>query len=427
MMLIVVAVFIAFLMIGMPISFVIGFSSMTASFLNNGISPTAITTKLITGIDTFPLMAGAFFILAGEIMSTGSITIRLVEFSKVIIGRVRGGTALTAVAASVFFAGISGAAVADLAAVGSILTPAMKHEGYDDDFATALPVAASIVGPIIPPSTIMVIYAMATGSSVGALFMAGVVPGLLMGVFIGALTYYYSVKRNYPRNEAPFPGWRQFLIILRKALLVLAMPIIIVGGILSGVFTATESGNIAAVYAVILSTLVYREYTLKDLYKAMVNSSVVISIALLVISTASSLSWIFSVGQLPQKALILMTGLSDNPYIFLLLLNLLLFIAGMFLDPGAAIILLAPVLIPLSKFFMLDPLHLAIVVCLNLTVGLITPPVGVCLYVGAGIGKISLERVIRQVIPYVIIEFIVVLLITYFPAISLALPRALGF
>lgn len=427
MLFIVALIFVIFLIVGTPISFVIGISSMTASFVNHGISPTALTTKLITGIDTFPLMAGAFFILAGEVMSTGSITSRLVDFSKVIIGRVRGGSALTTVAASVFFAGISGAAVADLAAVGSILTPGMKHEGYDEDFATALPVAASIVGPIIPPSTIMVIYAMATSGSVGALFMAGIIPGLIMGGAIGILAYYYSVKRKYPRNDEPFPGIRQFLVLFRKAILVLVMPLIIVGGVLSGVFTATESGNIAAVYALFLSVFIYREYSLKNLYKVLVNSSVTISIALLVISTATSLSWIFAVEQIPQKALVFMTNFTNSPIVFLLLLNILLFIAGMFLDPGAAIILLAPVLVPLGHYFMLDPLHLAIVVVLNLTVGLITPPVGVCLYVGSGIGKISLERVVRQVVPFVVIDMIVVLLITYLPEISLTLPKALGF
>lgn len=425
--LVVASLFVIFLFVGMPISFTIGFASMMASFLDSGISPTAITTKLVTGIDTFPLMAGAFFILAGEIMSTGSITKRLVEFSKVIIGRVRGGTSLTAVAASVFFAGISGAAVADLAAVGSMLTPAMKQEGYDDDFATALPVAASVVGPIIPPSTIMVIYAMATSTSIGALFIAGILPGILMGGAIGGLAYYYSVKRKYPRNDDPFPGILPFLNIMRKALLVLFMPIIIVGGVLSGAFTATESGNIAAVYALILSVFVYREYSLKDVYKLMVNASVTISIALLVISTASSLAWIFSIMQLPQKALTVMTAFSNSPYVFLLLLNLLLLIAGMFLDPGAAIIILAPMLVPLTRYFNLDPLHMAIVVCLNLTVGLITPPVGVCLYVGAGIGKISIERVIKTVTPFMIMEFGIVLLVTYFPIIALALPRAMGF
>lgn len=425
--LVVSLLFVVFLFVGMPISFTIGFASMMASFLDSGISPTAITTKLVTGIDTFPLMAGAFFILAGEIMSTGSITKRLVEFSKVLIGRIRGGTSLTAVAASVFFAGISGAAVADLAAVGSMLTPAMKQEGYDDDFATALPVAASIVGPIIPPSTIMVVYAMATSTSIGALFVAGIIPGVVMGLAIGGLAYFYSVKRKYPRNDEPFPGFLQFLNIVRKALLVLFMPIIIVGGVLSGAFTATESGNIAAVYALVLSLFVYREYTLKDVYKLMVNASVTISIALLVISTASSLAWIFSIMQLPQKALIAMTTISNSPYVFLLLLNALLLIAGMFLDPGAAIIILAPMLVPLTRYFGLDPLHLAIVVCLNLTVGLITPPVGVCLYVGAGIGKISIERVIKHVTPFMIMEFAIVLMVTYFPIIALALPRALGF
>lgn len=425
--LLVVIAFIILLLAGMPISFTIGLTSMIASFVDSGISPTAITTKLVTGIDTFPLMAGAFFILAGDIMSSGSIINRLVEFSKVFVGRVRGGTSIIYVAASCFISGISGAGVADLAALGSMMMPAMKKEGYDDDFATALPVAASVIGPIIPPSTIMVIYAMATGTSIGALFIAGFIPGFIFALGIGGLAYYYAVKRKYPRHDEPFPNFIGLLKILKKASLVLVMPIIIMGGVLSGVFTATESGNIAVVYAFLISVFVYKEKKFKDFYEVMVNSAVTISIALLVISTASSLAWIFSIMQLPQRALEIMTTISDNKYVFLMLLNVLLAVAGMFLDPGAAIILLAPMLVPLTRFFQIDPLHMAIVVVLNLSVGLITPPVGVCLYVGAGISKISIERVIKAVIPFIIIEFVIVLLITYLPGIALFLPRALGY
>ena len=419
--------FVVLLMVGMPISFTIGLTSMIASFVDSGISPTAITTKLVTGIDTFPLMAGAFFILAGDIMSTGSIIKRLVDFSKLVIGRVRGGTSLIYIAASCFISGISGAGVADLAALGSMLIPAMREEGYDDDFSVALPVAASVIGPIIPPSTIMVIYAMATSTSIGALFMAGIIPGIVFAVGIGGLAYYYAIKRKYPRNEAPFPNMRGLLLILKKASLVLVMPIIIMGGVLSGVFTATESGNIAVVYALIISVFVYREMKLKELYRIMINSAVTISIALLVISTASSLAWIFSIMQLPQKLLALMTTFTNNRYVFLALLNLVLLIAGMFLDPGAAIILLAPMLVPLTRYFNIDPLHMAIVVVLNLSVGIITPPVGVCLYVGAGIGKISIERVIKNVFPFILIEFAIVLFITYVPVVATFLPRLLGF
>ncbi|MEB3101838.1 TRAP transporter large permease [Ferviditalea candida] len=420
-------VFIIFLFVGTPVSFVIGISSMTASFVDKGIPPSAITTKLVTGIDTFPIMAGAFFILAGELMSNGSITKRLIDFSKIIIGRIRGGTAQTSVLASVFFAGISGAAVADLAAVGSILTPAMKKEGYDDTFSTSLPVAASIVGPIIPPSVIMVFYAMATNSSIGALFLAGIVPGILMGLAIMAYTMYLSIKRKYPRNDEPFPGILQFLVIFRKAILVLFMPLIIVGGVLSGVFTATESGNIAVIYALFLSLIVYREYTFKQIYRIFVGSAVTISIALLVISTASSLAWILAVEQLPQRALSIFTGITDTPLYFLILLNIVLLIVGMFLDPGAAVILLAPMLLPLGEYFMIDPLHLAIIVILNLTIGLITPPVGVCLYVGSSIGKIPIEKVVKGVLPFVFIEILVLLFITFIPQISLFLPRLFGF
>ncbi|KUO48812.1 MAG: hypothetical protein APF76_18195 [Desulfitibacter sp. BRH_c19] len=420
-------VFLCFLIIGTPVSFVIGITAMMGGVIDKGISPTALTTRLITGIDTFPLMAGAFFILAGELMSNGSITKRLVQFAKVIIGRVRGGTAQTAVLASTFFAGISGAAVADLAACGSIMIPAMKEEGYDDGFSTAVPVAASVNGPIIPPSVIMVIYAMSTGTSIAALFLAGIIPGILMGVGVMLLVYYFSVKRNYPRNDEKFPPLRVFLKICQKALLVLVMPVIIVGGVISGIFTATESGNIAAVYALLLSVIVYREYSIRDIYRIFVNSAVTISIALLVISTATSLSWILAVEQIPQQAMMLISSITNTPIIFLLVLNIMLLFVGMFLDPGAAIILLAPVLMPLGAHFMIEPLHLAIVVVLNLTIGLVTPPVGVCLYVGAGIGKITIDTLVKNMIPFVIVHILILLLITYIPQISLFVPRLLGY
>lgn len=420
-------IFLGTILIGTPVSFCIGMTAMVACMYDPSLPQTTIVTKLITGIDTFPLLAGAFFIIAGDLMSRGSITKKLIAFSKLIIGKIRGGTAMASVIASVFFAGISGAAVADLAAIGSFLTPAMKEEGYDDEFSTVVPVAASVVGPIIPPSVIMVIYAMSTNGSVAALFLGGILPGVLMGIGLLGMVYYYSVKRNYPKNEDAIPRGKEFVKILLRAIPVLLMPIIIIVGVLGGVFTATESGNIALVYAFILSVVFYREYKFKDIYKIFVNSAVTISISMLVISTASSLSYILAANQVPQAILKIITSVTGSPLMFLFLLNVLLLLCGMFLDPGAAIILLAPVLMPLGSYYGIHPLHMAMVVCLNLTLGVVTPPVGVCLYVGAGIGRVSIDRVVKGILPFVALEFAVVLLVTYFPEISTAIPMLFGY
>lgn len=418
--------FVFFLIIGTPVAYSIGIAAMIASFVDPGIPQTTVVMTFFTGINSFPLLAGVFFVLAGELMSTGSITTRLMEFCRLVIGRVRGATALVAILASTFFAGISGAAVADLAAVGAMTTPAMKAEGYDDEFATVVPVAASVVGPIIPPSNIMIIYAMCTSGSVSAMFLGGILPGILICVSLMAFTVYISKKRNYPKNNDPLPPPRQMLRILSYAIPVLVMPLIVVGGVLSGVFTASESGNIAAVYSLVLSMWVFRDFGFKQLYKILINAGVTIACCFLVLATATALSWILAANQIPQLLLNAITGLTTNPYVFLLLVNICLLIAGMFLDPGAAIILLAPILVTMGNVYGISPLHLAMIVCLNLTLGVVTPPVGVCLYVGAGIGKISIERVVKAIFPFLIIEFICILIVTYFPLVSTFIPSLAG-
>ena len=418
--------FVFFLIIGTPVAYSIGIAAMVASFFDPGIPKTTVVTTFFSGINSFPLLAGVFFVLAGELMSTGSITVRLMNFCRLIIGRVRGATAHVAILASTFFAGISGAAVADLAAVGAMCTPAMKAEGYDDEFATVVPIAASVVGPIIPPSNIMIIYATCTSGSVAAMFMGGIVPGVLICVALMAYTAIIAKKRNYPINREPMPKGKAFAKVIWQAVPVLFMPVIIVGGVLSGAFTASESGNIAAVYALIVSWLFYHDFDIKQIYKVLISSGVTIACCFLVLSTATALSWILAVNQVPQMLLRTITSITTNPYIFLLLVNIVLLIAGMFLDPGAAIILLAPILIQMGTVYGINVLHLAMIVCLNLTLGVITPPVGVCLYVGAGIGKISIEKVVHGIFPYIIIEFICILLVTYFPEISVTVPKLLG-
>ncbi len=421
-----IVAFIFFLFIGTPVAYSIGIAAMVASFVDPGVPQATIVMTFFTGINSFPLLAGVFFVLAGELMSTGSITIRLMEFCRLVIGRVRGATAHVAILASTFFAGISGAAVADLAAVGAMTTPAMKAEGYDEDFATVVPVAASVVGPIIPPSNIMIIYATTTSGSVGAMFLGGVLPGILICVSLMAFTAYLAKKRNYPKNTDPFPPFNEIVRILWGAIPVLIMPLIIVGGVLSGFFTASESGNIAAVYSLVLSMFIFRDFGFKQLYTILVNSAVTIACCFLILSTATALSWILAVNQIPQMLLRAMTGFTTNPYVFLLLVNIVLLLAGMFLDPGAAIILLAPILVNMADVFGIHVLHMAMIVCLNLTLGVVTPPVGVCLYVGAGIGKISIERVVKAILPFVVIEFICILIVTYFPMVSMLIPTLAG-
>lgn len=418
--------FLFFLIIGTPVAYSIGIAAMVASFVDPGVPQATIVMTFFTGINSFPLLAGVFFVLAGELMSTGSITVRLMQFCRLVIGRVRGATAQVAILASTFFAGISGAAVADLAAVGAMTTPAMKAEGYDEDFATVVPVAASVVGPIIPPSNIMIIYAMTTSGSVGAMFLGGVLPGVLICGALMIFTAVLAKKRNYPKNTDPIPPFKEVVKILWGAIPVLIMPLIIVGGVLSGFFTASESGNIAAVYSLVLSMFIFRDFGFKQLYKILVDSSVTIACCFLILSTATALSWILAVNQIPQMLLRAMTGFTTNPYVFLLLVNLVLLLAGMFLDPGAAIILLAPILVNMADVFGIHVLHMAMIVCLNLTLGVVTPPVGVCLYVGAGIGKISIERVVKAIMPFVIIEFICILIVTYFPMVSMLIPTLAG-
>ncbi len=418
--------FVFFLIIGTPVAYSIGIAAMVTSFVDPVIPQTTVTMTFFTGINSFPLLAGVFFVLAGELMSTGSITHRLMEFCRVVIGRVRGATALVAILASTFFAGISGAAVADLAAVGAMTIPTMKDEGYDDDFATVVPVAASVVGPIIPPSNIMIIYAMCTGGSVSALFLGGILPGILISAALMAFTAYISKRRNYPKNTDPMPPFKELLKILSYAIPVLIMPLIVVGGVLSGVFTASESGNIAAVYSLVLSMFLFRDFGWKQLYRILVNAGVTIACCFLVLATATALSWILAVNQVPQVLLRAITGITTSPYVFLLLVVVCLLVAGMFLDPGAAIILLAPILVSMGEVYGIGTLHLAIIVCLTLTLGVVTPPVGVCLYVGAGIGKISIERVVRGMIPFIVIELGCILFITYFPGICTLIPSLLG-
>jgi len=420
-----ILVFIVCLIIGVPIAFCLGISSIAILHTNN-VPLIVIAQRMFTGIDVFPFMAVPFFILAGELMNKSGITTRLVKFSDLFVGHVRGGLSHINIVASMFFAGITGSAVADTSAIGSMLIPAMKEKGFDMDFSAAVTAASSVVGPVIPPSIPMVIFALLSGQSVAALFIAGMLPGILLGLSLLVVSYIISVKRNYPKRDEKI-GWKEFIMSCIHAIVPLMMPLIILGGILSGVFTATEASAIAVVYSLIIGFLVYRNLKIKDLYNIFVNTAKTTGIVFLVIASANIFNWLLSVEQVPQLMASIFKNHISNPLIFLLVLNILLLFLGTFMEGTAAMIITVPLFLPIAVAYGVHPVMFGIIVVLNLMIGLITPPVGLCLYVASGIAKISLEKISIAVIPFLIAEIVTLLIVTYWPFLTLWLPKVLGY
>jgi len=420
-----ILVFIVCLLMGIPIAFCLGISSITILYTNN-VSFMLIAQRMFTGIDVFPFMAIPFFVLAGELMNKSGITTRLVKFSDLFVGHIRGGLSHINIVASMFFAGITGSAVADTSAIGSMLIPAMKEKGFDIDFSAAVTAASSVVGPIIPPSIPMVIFALLSGQSVAALFIAGVLPGILLGFSLLVVSYIISVKKNYPRREEKIE-FKYFIISCINAIVPLMMPMIILGGILSGVFTATEASAVAVDYSLIIGFLVYRSLKIKDLYNIFVDTAKTTGIVFLVIASANIFNWLLSVEQVPQLMASIFTENISNPIVFLLILNILLLFLGTFMEGTAAMIITVPIFLPIAVAYGVNPVMFGIIVILNLMIGLITPPVGLCLYVACGIAKISLEKISLAVIPFLIAEIVTLLIVTYWSFLTLWLPRVLGY
>ncbi len=418
--------FVVALVIGVPIAFVLGVVPMLYLILFRGIPLIAIATKLYAGIDNYVLLALPFFILAGNIMNHTGITKDLVNFARLIVGRMRGALAQVNIVVSIIFAGLTGAAVADTAAIGSILIPAMKEEGYSPEYAAAVTTASSIIGPIIPPSIIMVIYASVTGESVGALFMGGFIPGLLIALSLMILAYYYAVKNNHPKRTERIPFDEGFRIVKRSVIAIL-VPVIIIGGILTGMFTPTEAAAIACLYAFLVGVLYYRTLTLKNIVDSLINSGIVAGTILLIISTSQVFSMVLTLERIPEHIAAAMTSVISNKYVFLLVANVLFFFMGMVMETAASVILLTPILLPIAMEYGVHPLHFALVMLVNLNIGLTTPPVGVCLFTAVPIAKVSMEKMIPKVMPFVAAEMIAVLLITYIPDLILFLPRVTGF
>lgn len=416
--------FVVCFLLGIPLALVLGIAGFSV-ILAMGVPAQLLAQRMFTGIDSFPLMAVPFFILAGDLMNRGGTTARIIDFADSLVGHIRGGLAHANILGSMIFAGISGSSVADTSAIGSILIPSMVKNGYDLDFSTAVTATSSVIGPIIPPSIIMVIYGVSVNVSVGGLFAAGFIPGILLGVALMIVVWKMSIVRNYPKSEG-FSG-RRVLKEFRHAVWALFAPVIILGGILGGVFTPTEAAAVAVVYSFLVGKFVFREIAWKDLPGILFQSGITTGAILLIISLANVFAWVIAANQIPAKLAALFLAATSNPYIFLLLVNILLLIVGLFMETGAAIILLAPILAPVAAKLGIHPLHFGFIVVLNLAIGMATPPVGVCLFVACGISGMSLERLSKAVVPFVFSLIVVLMLVTYVAPISLFLPRFLGF
>ena len=415
---------VATLVIGLPISFVLILSSGFIAF-EKGLPDMLIGQRLFTGLDSFPVMAVPLFIMAGELMNESGITHRIIRLASAFVGHVRTGLCQVAILASMIFAGISGSAVADASALGRVFIPEMEREGYRRDFSAALIAAAAIIGPIIPPSIPMIIYALIVGASVPALFLAGVVPGLLLGVSL-AVTTYFRVRdvAPPPMPRADLPG---LMNALREGIIPLMMPVIILGSILGGVVTPTEAAAVAVLYALVVGLFILRKLTFASLVRAFGSSMLLTGVILLIIAAANLLNWMLTTDQIPQKFAALMTGSVGSPVVYLLVVNVLLLIVGSLIEGMAALIVLVPILAPIAASFGIDPIHFAMVVILNLMIGMLTPPMGICLFVVDGIAKVGLGAILRQVWPLLVAELVVLALVTIFPVLSTGLPHFFGY
>lgn len=418
--------FLFFLLAGMPIAFMLGSISLIYILYTGNIPPMMIPQAMYNGVDSFVLLSILFFILAGSLMNKLGLTKDLILFADLLVGRIRGSLAQINIFVSILFAGLTGAAVADAAAIGSMLIPAMKKQGYSAAYSAAVTAASSIIGPIIPPSIIMVIYAAATGLSVGQLFIAGIVPGLMIGVGLMILSYFYAIKYNHPRREEKIPAAEAFKIV-QRSLAALAVPLIIIGGILLGFFTPTEAAAVACVYSLLLGFLVFKTINFKEVIHSLADAAITSSMILMIISAAKLFSIVLAMESIPQQIGAVILGVTDNKFIFLLMVNIFLIFMGMIMETGANVLLLVPILMPIAMQYGIDPLHFAIVVLVNLNIGLATPPLGVVLFTIVPIAKTSLEKIVVAILPFLATMFATLFLMTYLPDLILFVPRMFGY
>jgi tripartite ATP-independent transporter DctM subunit len=414
--------FAVLLLIGTPIAFALGAAALVA-FLYEGIPAAVAFQQMSSGIAVFTLLTIPFFIFAGEVMQRGGIALRMINFAGSMVGRVRGGLGIVNVLSNMLFGGITGSAVADASALGSVMIPAMRAKGYHADYAVNVTITSALAGIMIPPSHNMVLYSLAAGGgiSITRLFLAGFVPGAIMCLCLGIAAYVVAVRRGYPREA--FPGWRNLVISGLTALPGLLTAVIIIGGALSGVFTVTESGAIGAIYAVLVTTLGYRSLSWADFVAVLKGSVKTTAMVMMLVGAAGAFGYMLALYQVPAKVATALTEVSAQPWVILLLINLVFLILGCIMDMAALILICTPIFLPLVLKIGMDPVQFGMVLMMNLGMGLTTPPVGSCLFVGCAIGGVKMEQVVRTIWPFYAAILIALALTTYIPAVSLTIPH----
>jgi tripartite ATP-independent transporter DctM subunit len=415
---------VAALLVGLPISFALVLGCGYA-ILERGLPDMLLAQRLFTGLDSFPIMAVPLFILAGELMNESGITERIVRLADAFVGHVRTGLCQVSILSSVIFAGISGSAVADASALGRVFIPAMEREGYPREFGAALIAAASVIGPIIPPSIPMIIFALIIQESVAALFLSGVVPGLLLGLALALITYFTT------RGDAPAPRRRarlgELVAAVRQGIIPILMPVIILVTIVGGVVTPTEAAAVAVLYALLVGLFVLRTIRPAALVRVFASSMLLSAVILFIMAAANIVNWLLTTDQVPQRFAAFILGHVGDATTFLLLVNLLLLIVGCLIEGLAAMVVLVPILAPVAAQLGVDPVHFGLVVVLNLMIGLITPPMGLCLFVADGIARVGLPAIMRRIWPFLLAELVVLAAVTFIPGLAVWLPHALGY
>lgn len=424
--LILVLTFLILIAIGVPIAWSIGISSICTMLVSIPMIPafTTVAQRMATGLDSFALLAIPFFVLAGQIMNRGGIARRLIDFAKSLVGALPGGLAHVNIIAAMLFGAISGSAVAAASALGSMLGKTMEDEGYSKEFSAAINVTSSTTGLVIPPSNILIVYSLASGGvSIAALFLAGYLPGILTGLFLMLVAAYWSKRKNFPKGERAKLSqvFRTFIDALPSLFLL----IVVIGGIVAGIFTATEASAVAVLYCLVL-TYIYKEVTFKDVPGIFLSSVGTTAIVMLLIGTSMSMSWIMAYENIPQNIAELLLSISDNKYVILFLINLILLFVGVFMDMTPAVLIFTPIFLPIVTNLGMDPTHFGIIMVLNLCIGLCTPPVGSILFVGVGVAGTTIQKVIRPLLPLFIAMLIALMIVTYVPGLSLWLPNLFG-
>ncbi len=418
--------FLFLLLLNVPIAFAIGISSLLTIFTIGGLPEfMTVAYKIATGIDSFALLAIPFFILAGQLIGQGGIARRLIDFANVLVGRYPGGMAYVNIMTCMLFGAISGSAVAAVSSVGGFMIPLMNKEGYDRDFNASVSITAATTGLLIPPSNVMIVYSLATGGavSIAAIFMAGILPGILMGLGLMVVAGVISVRKKYGKGVRF--GFKEGIVKFFIAIPALLLIVIVLGGILSGVFTATEASAIAVLYALFLSVFVYREVKISQLPKVFLQAGITTAVVFMLIGTSMAMSYVLAHENIPQAISAALLGVSDSPIIILLIINLLLLFVGTFMDMTPAVLIFTPIFLPIVTQLGVHPIHFGIIMILNLCIGICTPPVGSCLFVGCGIAETTITKVIRPIMPFFLAMIVVLFIITYVPQITMIIPTAL--